>query len=306
MKRRLVEQGGSTMMVSLPIAWIKKFGLKKGDEVEVAEINNDLIVSTDNCFNNNKAVINLEGVSQWGVQHFIRSAYIYGYDDFTLTHSTEQRKFVENYIITNFQNLTFEKQSNKECTLKSIAENVYSELPMVMKRNFLLVLSMFELLLNGIKQKNMEELKDVLPMEGTNNQLTNFCERTLNKKRVSDQKKAVYMYLIVWTVEKIADLLKVISKYLLSVKKLKLSKDILTELDSINSLFRKVFELYCKFDKSKYDEVAGIFANAIENQALVFAKAKTKEDVVVFNLLFEIKTRTADIMTPIFVINNFD
>ena len=37
MKRKLVQQGAATMMVSLPSKWIKKFGLKKGDEIDLEE-----------------------------------------------------------------------------------------------------------------------------------------------------------------------------------------------------------------------------------------------------------------------------
>jgi len=45
MKRKLIEQGGGTLMVSLPSRWIRDFELEKGDEVEIEEIGKQIIIS---------------------------------------------------------------------------------------------------------------------------------------------------------------------------------------------------------------------------------------------------------------------
>ncbi len=44
MKRKLVQQGPTTLMVSLPTNWIKKHGYKKGDEIEINEKDANLVV----------------------------------------------------------------------------------------------------------------------------------------------------------------------------------------------------------------------------------------------------------------------
>jgi len=47
MKRKIVEQGLSkTKVVSLPIKWVRKYGLEKGDEVVIEEAGPKLILST--------------------------------------------------------------------------------------------------------------------------------------------------------------------------------------------------------------------------------------------------------------------
>ena len=35
MKRKVVQQGPSTLMVSLPAKWAKRLGIKKGDEINI-------------------------------------------------------------------------------------------------------------------------------------------------------------------------------------------------------------------------------------------------------------------------------
>ena len=45
MKRKIVKQGAATLMISLPSKWCKKFGLKKGDEVDIETANDSLLVS---------------------------------------------------------------------------------------------------------------------------------------------------------------------------------------------------------------------------------------------------------------------
>ena len=46
MKRNIVKQGHSTLMVSIPMKWVKKYNLKKGMQVDVEDNGRDLIIST--------------------------------------------------------------------------------------------------------------------------------------------------------------------------------------------------------------------------------------------------------------------
>jgi len=46
MKRKIIQTAGKTMVVSLPSAWVKKYGIKKGEEVEVEERGAEISVST--------------------------------------------------------------------------------------------------------------------------------------------------------------------------------------------------------------------------------------------------------------------
>ena len=47
MRRNVILMGGKTYVLSLPSNWIKKYRIQKGEELDVEERGNQIIVSTD-------------------------------------------------------------------------------------------------------------------------------------------------------------------------------------------------------------------------------------------------------------------
>ncbi|MCG2718692.1 MAG: AbrB/MazE/SpoVT family DNA-binding domain-containing protein, partial [Nanoarchaeota archaeon] len=47
MKRKLIQMAGKTMVVSLPSPWIKKYGLKKGEEIDLEEKGKNILIKID-------------------------------------------------------------------------------------------------------------------------------------------------------------------------------------------------------------------------------------------------------------------
>ena len=47
MKRKVIQLAHSTAVISLPSKWVKKYGVKKGDEIEVGEEESRLIVTAE-------------------------------------------------------------------------------------------------------------------------------------------------------------------------------------------------------------------------------------------------------------------
>ena len=45
MKRKVIQIADSTQLISLPRKWAQKFNIKKGDELEVEEHDNKIVVS---------------------------------------------------------------------------------------------------------------------------------------------------------------------------------------------------------------------------------------------------------------------
>src|SRR3989339_979242 len=47
MKRRVVMRGPSTLGVSLPSKWVKSRGIKKGDEIDLIEVDGNILIGTE-------------------------------------------------------------------------------------------------------------------------------------------------------------------------------------------------------------------------------------------------------------------
>ena len=59
MKRKVIQIAGSTQLVSLPRKWAKEHNVRKGDEVDVQENGNTVIVTVGNLNMVEKAEIDI-------------------------------------------------------------------------------------------------------------------------------------------------------------------------------------------------------------------------------------------------------
>ena len=87
MKRKVVLHGPSTLIISLPISWTKKYNVQKGDELDVVEKNNQLVVSTDGVVALGSTVINAEKIDRTGLRAMIMSAYRKGFDTIEIRYN---------------------------------------------------------------------------------------------------------------------------------------------------------------------------------------------------------------------------
>src|SRR3989344_1107667 len=101
MKRKLVQQGTSTLMVSLPSKWIKQNNLTKGSEVDVDEKGSELIISPDEKNNKIMGEISLIGDTESLIRTIITNAYRSGNDKIKITfENNDQFRILENTIKT--------------------------------------------------------------------------------------------------------------------------------------------------------------------------------------------------------------
>ena len=81
MKRKIIKQGASTLTISLPAEWTKKFNLKSGDEVNVEEENKRIVVSTKKEFKTRKSEIDVGGLRRNLLFMYVTNVYIRGDDE---------------------------------------------------------------------------------------------------------------------------------------------------------------------------------------------------------------------------------
>lgn len=103
MRRKVVQQGPSTLMISLPSKWVKKTGINKGDEVDVEIKDGNLLISTD-AFNANKEIdITLHEESERYIRSYLGRLYRKGFSKINITFQNQKtlnhiKKAVNNII----------------------------------------------------------------------------------------------------------------------------------------------------------------------------------------------------------------
>ena len=82
MKRKVIQLAGKTLLVSLPIKWAKKYGIKKGNEVEVEERGKSLLIATEKAVSMEKKEIVLSGPEEF-IRRVISAEYKKGVSEIT-------------------------------------------------------------------------------------------------------------------------------------------------------------------------------------------------------------------------------
>lgn len=268
MKRKLVQQGAATMMVSLPASWVKKKGLGKGKEVEVTEKQGSLIISTKQS-EFKKKTIRIEKEQDY-MNRLLDTPYIQGYDEITVEF--KDVNVVKKVLSRAEMLLGFEvvAQTSSSCTIRNVAQGMEEEFDTILRRLFLLVKTEAEDSLKAIEDKNFETLKNIPQLEKLCHKYYLFCYRLLTKYGHKIQEELPALYLTIFSLEAISDQFSYISKYIVKKKK---SIDV--------KAFKDVVKVVKAFEKHFYNPTQqSTFEIREKIKKTLTTLLKTKHDIV--------------------------
>lgn len=253
MKRKVVLHGPSTLTISLPTSWVKKFDIKKGDELNIEEYGRELRINTEST-SFEKKEIDVENFERLG-RSYITSSYRQGYDEIDFTY--EDNNYIETIQemiakeITGFEII---RQHNNHCVIKDLTGHSKDEFEIALRRIWLLLLDLSNESLLAIKKNNSAELKNIKRIDYSINKFSNYCLRVLIKKGRYDFKKTPLYYHFVKSLEEIADQYKDLCTF--HSDNLKKIEENLVELFSkTNSHLNSIYKLFYKYDKQKIEDL---------------------------------------------------
>ena len=247
MKRKIALIGPSTLMVSLPSKWAKKYNLKKGDEIDILENENNIIVSTQKEISQKEIEINVSSLDLM-LHRFIGAIYKSGYEQVKLIFQ-DPKQLETIYDVLRKTCIGFEiiEQSKNFVIIKEISKPEHHEFENVLRRNFLFLLSVAKDSLEAIKKQDYQELKNITLRDHNINKYSDFCRRILNKRSVSEFSKNAPLYCIIEQMEKIGDLYRDICETTYE-NKLNLDKNTLELYERVNDFISNFYELFYKFN----------------------------------------------------------
>lgn len=254
MKRSIVQQGPTTLMVSLPIKWVRKYALVKGGELNIEEQARRLIISTDEKEKESKIDIEINVLDKVYIWRSLQAAYISGYDEIII-HFEDRRilDIAQGFVISSLIGFEIVKQEAKFCIIKAVSTELETQFSPLLRQVFLNILQMSEITENFLNKQ--EDLSSILNLEITNNRHTMFLKRVLSKEGYEDQKKTSFVYSLVLLLEKIANEYKYLSWYVRDSKKIKLSRSVLLLYRELHEEIRYVYENFYTFDDQKAQEI---------------------------------------------------
>lgn len=242
MKRRLVQQGAATLMVSIPAKWARKFRLKKGDEIEVAETEDTLVLSSEAKARRARLELDVSNFYPL-VKRIVGNKYIQGFDEIVLTsQKPEVLKDVPDVVKAHLLGFEVVEQSRNRIVVKEVSHVAEEEFDVMLRRLFLLVKMMGSDLVSALKSK--EDVDYVVRQDENVNRFANYCLRTINKRAGKSTAENCAVYTIVYLAENVADCYKKIAK-------LKVNDKLIASLSDINSFYSDFVDLFYGFSAQK-------------------------------------------------------
>ena len=277
MRRKIALIGPSTLMVSLPSSWAKKYNLKKGNEIEIEENQSRLIISTDKETAKKEITIDVSSLDTM-LYRFIGAVYKSGYEQVKIIFKNPKQLETIYEVLRNTC-IGFEtvEQSKNYIIIKEISKPEKNEFENILRRNFLFLLSVAKDSLEMIKSQNFEELKNVILKDLQINKYSDFCRRLLNKRALTENNSALYC--IVEQLEKIADMYRELCRYVYE-NNIKVEKEILEIYESINNFLSDFYGVFYKFDLEKIEG----FGSRRNNILDLIRNSKPKDKNVLFYL----------------------
>jgi len=297
MKRKVIKQGNNTLTITLPRDWTEKFGVKVGDEVDLEERGRQLLLESSKPIALDKIQIDAMDMDEKVLRWVMSAAHKSGYDEIEILHYTpKQIELINEATKDLFLGFSIVDQSSNRCLIKSVSKELDSEFDIILRRSFLVALSMADNTLSLLKKRDYERLTGLIALEHSNNQFSNFCERIINKVGHKDYKKNCFYYVIAWNLEKICDDYKYLCEYF-PEKKFKIKNDILDMLEKANHFFRGYYELFYKFDIKDLINLSKKGKELIEEARSMSKSVKNEGDFIVLNTVLQIVLKSIDFST---------
>ena len=311
MKRKIIKQGHSTLTITLPSEWSKKFNLKAGSEIDLVEKDNGLFISTEKNSEEKKAEFNITDLDIPTIWRYFMAVYRQGYDEikvsfdpdlkiespykFYTSHrldlkykkEREKRTAVEvlHGFVNRFIGLEIVEFGKDYIIVKEMGELTSKEFDNSLRRVFLIVQQMAEETLEAIKNNNHSILKHMHDVDINLDKFRDYCVRILNKIGNKDSNKSALIYSLLSLLELIGDEFKSITHHIiLDFPEAKINH-LSTLAQQIKEQIDATYDLYYQFDKEKIKTITDIDKKIYFEVTEKYRKAKSEEEKEIFHHL---------------------
>jgi len=294
MNRSIIKLGASTLVVSLPKTWTKRYGLNARDEVIVEERGKQLTLSTEKDTALERATLALDELAPLH-NYALLSLYIRGVDEIEVTSKKpEYISALTEHPLPQFIGYEIIEQTKNRALIKDVSGIANLELNTLFRRIFLLLLSMSEEIVNAFSSG--QSTSHVISIDQNVNKFTNLALRILNKRGADQYTQTATIYHIVCQLESIGDDYKSIASITLSC-----DQTLVKLLRKNHELLRKTYELFFTFDTHAAAEIEKSF-RVLNNELAVPSKKISAHQVPMRSLIQSSAHKIADILRNLLVL----
>lgn len=254
MKRSVIQLAGKTHVISLPSKWVKKYNIKKGDELEINEENESLRVCCNNEEKEKKISIDITDFNATLIWHSLLSLYKEGYDEIDVHFDNTKARYERTneivVVLHLLQDITdycmgmeIVKHGKNNCVLREVSKVKADEFDILFRRMHYSILNLLNDGVDAINNKDYELLKTLAEhSEKSINKLTGTCIRAFNKNNNSPSN-----LVLVYNLENIGDCIEGLFSGI-SKNKTGLDSGLFDILIKSKELFSKYSDLFYRND----------------------------------------------------------
>ncbi|MBI4451216.1 phosphate uptake regulator PhoU [Candidatus Woesearchaeota archaeon] len=300
MKRKVVRHGSATLTISLPSKWVRKYGIKPGDELSIDEELGKLVLSTDKSVETVREAAIITGEYGLLAGRALCALYKGGCDSIaiSLKYPDEIGKLEE--LMPQLVGFEIMQQSERSVVIKEVSHPAHDvQLDDMIKRTFLLLMSVASDFADNVRKEGGNDvLRNLINRDISVNKFCNLCRRILMKRGMTSINDAPMIYCVVEELENIGDVYKYLAKYILENNVRIKNQEIHEVVRQTNKLLSDFFRLYFKFGKQNAVLCA---EDAKRNLARINSLFNTKvvSDIRVLDYLTQINGSIAKLLGPL-------
>ncbi len=159
-KRKLIKSGEGSFVISLPIEFVRRNQLKKGNEIFVLDKGHEVVVSPEgkDVAENKTATIDCRDKSVDEIKKNIISYYLFGVSMLTLKEINPSERESTIRFISLLPGLSIVSEEHDKIEVKDILDAEKVNITEYLKRTDIMIRSMFMLLLESIEKKEKADL----------------------------------------------------------------------------------------------------------------------------------------------------
>lgn len=265
MKRKIIKLGTATLVTSLPSKWTRKFNLKSGDEVEVEERENELVVSTQRIDTRSTKEIDITDLDTKVIDREIVAAYTNGYDEIKIKYPTTIKNlktneeipslnFIQNIVNQKLIGMEIVEQKQTFCILKDLGSPQEGEFDRVLRRTFFLLLSLSEETIQAIKTLDKQQAASIKFSRQNIDRFINYCLRILTKKGHTNYGKTSQYFALIYQLKALTQMFHVIGTEL-QFRDKKSDPEVIKAVEEMDKHIKLLYDLFYKYNPAVATEI---------------------------------------------------
>lgn len=260
MKRKIVAQGNQSITLTLPISWVREQQLKAGDEVEVTQQGGELIISKQGGKKGGtyKIAITAQTNNSKLLRSLIFGAYRSGADEIEISFETlevmdreigkiKTVKYIQD-TVNLLIGISIIEQTKNYCKIKDITGASEEEFDTILRRTFLIILSIAEQSLKAFEEKDQEALQDVPLIYNSLVKFTEYSMRLLSKYEHKEHENTSHYYSIITCFDDISEAYRHFTKHFAAAHS---NPSVLKAFQDLNTFLRTAYEWFYKPNDQK-------------------------------------------------------